>query len=131
MRTLLAVVLITHPGAFHVTTETLTGGITDPVERLALYSGRPPNDQVEPRAHQVIAIVMEQEPPASVNDFPPRPHRFRLPRLRPIETFNGRRWAEIIFRDHRRAFYIFIGVGSRADGQVPALLTALDSLRVG
>ena len=37
-----------HPAALHVTTQELTG-ITDPVERVALYSGRPPDATVRPR----------------------------------------------------------------------------------
>jgi hypothetical protein len=121
-----------HPAALHVTTMELTG-ITDPVDRVALYSGAPPNEMVRPRAHQVIAILMEQEPPlpADVALFPPRPRRFRIRRLTMLEGFSGPRWGEITFRDHDRAFYIFVGVGSRADAQVPSVLLALDSLRVG
>jgi len=130
MRTLLAVVLIAHPGAFHVTTQSLSE-TTDPLQRVALYSGAPPNDSVEPRAHQVIAIVLEQLPPVDLRLFPPRPRRFRIAQLGRVEGFNGPRWDEIVFRDHGRAFYIFVGVGSHAGGQVPALMTALDSLRVG
>jgi hypothetical protein len=121
-----------YPAALHVTTSKLTG-ITDPVERVALYSGSPPNATVMPRAHQVIAIVMEQEPPLPVDiaRFPPRPRHFRIRTLTRLEGFSGRRWAEITFGDHGRAFYLFIGVGSQADPLVPRLLRALDSLRVG
>lgn len=121
-----------HPAALHVTTSKLTG-ITDPVERVALYSGSPPNAMVAPRAQQVIAILMEQVPPLPLDlaRFPPRPRHFRIRRLTTLEGFSGRRWAEIIFRDHGRAFYLFIGVGTRADTQVPRLLAALDSLHVG
>ena len=148
MRTLLAAALVAGPiGAWHdahthltlrypaaldVTTSELTG-ITDPVERVALYSGSPPNATVAPRAHQVIATLMEQEPPLPVEiaGFPPRPRHFRIQSLTGLEGFSGRRSAELTFRDHHRAFYLFIGVGSRADPQVPRLLRALDSLRVG
>ena len=121
-----------YPAGLHVTTSELTG-ITDPLERFALYSGSSPNAMVAPRARQIIAIVMEQEPPLAVDvaRFPPRPRHFRIRRLTRLEGFSGRRWAEITFRDHGRAFYFFIGVGSRADAQVPRLLQALDSLRVG
>jgi hypothetical protein len=121
-----------YPAELHITTSALTG-ITDPVERVALYSGSPPNAMVAPRTHQVIAILMEQEPPLPVDiaRFPPRPRHFRIRRLTMLEGFSGRRWAEITFRDHGRAFYIFIGVGSQADAQIPRLLRALDSLRVG
>jgi hypothetical protein len=117
------------PAALHVTTQELTG-ITDPVERVALYSGDVPNALVRPRPRQVIAIVMEQEPPVELTLFPKRPRRFHLRRLGMLEGFDGR-WGEITFRDHGRAFYLFVGVGTRADQQVPDLLRALDSLRVG
>lgn len=129
MRTLLAVVLIAHPGAFHVTTQTLSG-TTDPLQRVALYSGAFPNGAVEPRGRQVIAVVLEQLPPVDLRLFPRRPRRFRLGHLGRVEGFDGPRWGEIVFRDHGRAFYIFVGVGSHAGSQVPALLRALDSLRV-
>ena len=121
-----------HPAALHVTTHELTG-ITDPIERIALYSGPPPNAMVRPRAHQVIAILMEQVPPPAVDvtPFPPRPQRFRVRRLTRLEGFSGPRWAEILFRDHGRAFYLFIGVGAHSDAQVSGVLRALDSLRVG
>lgn len=119
-----------YPVTLHVTTSALTG-ITDPVEWVALYSGSPPNAMVAPRAHQVIAILMEQAPPRDIAGFPPRPRRFRIRRLTMLEGFSGRRWGEITFRDHGRAFYIFIGVGSQADAQIPRLLRTLDSLRVG
>jgi hypothetical protein len=121
-----------HPAALHVTRHQLTG-ITDPVERVALYSGAPPNEMVRPRADQVIAILMEQIPPLPVDlaDFPPRPHRFRVGRLTTVEGFSGPRWAEILFRDHGRAFYLFVGVGPHADAQIPVVLRAFDSLRVG
>jgi hypothetical protein len=121
-----------HPAALHVTTLELTG-ITDPVERVALYSGALPDGMVKPRSQQVIAILMEQEPPLpdDVARFPPRPRRFRIRRLTTLEGFSGPRWGEITFRDHGRAFYLFVGVGSRADAQIPGVLRALDSLRVG
>lgn len=121
-----------HPVALHVTTQELTG-FTDPVERVALYSGPPPDAMVRPRANQVIAILMEQVPPRPVglSGFPPRPHRFRIRRLTTVEGFSGPRWAEILFRDHGRGFYLFVGVGPHADAQIPGVLGALDSLRVG
>jgi hypothetical protein len=40
-------------------------------------------------------------------------------------------WGELTFRDHRRAFYVFIDVGSQAGAQLSKLLGALNSLRVG
>ena len=89
-----------------------------------------------PRAGQVIGIVMEQTnlSPGDLSRFPPRPDHFRVAHLGGVEGFNsGRagRWGEIIFRDHGRGFYIFIGVGARAANQLPRLLGTLDSLRVG
>jgi hypothetical protein len=121
-----------HPATLRVTAQELTG-ITDPVERVALYSGATPDAMLRPRANQVIAILMEQVPPLTVDlaRFPPRPHRFRIRRLTTLEGFAGPRWAEILFRDHGRAFYLFVGVGAHADAQVPEALRALDSLRVG
>jgi hypothetical protein len=48
-----------------------------------------------------------------------------------LEGFSGKRWGELTFHDHRRAFYVFIGVGSHSRAQLPKLPGALDSLRVG
>jgi hypothetical protein len=76
---------------------------------------------------------MEQTPlaPGDLRRYSPRPERFHVGHLRPLEGFSGSRWSEIVFRDHRRAFYLFIGVGGHASGLPPALLRALNSLRVG
>jgi hypothetical protein len=80
-----------------------------------------------------MAIVMEVKSPVPVTlaHFPKRPDHFRLSHLGMLEGFPGRRWGELIFRDHRRAFYVFIGIGSQSRAQLPKLLGALDSLRVG
>ena len=89
-----------------------------------------------PKAGQVVGIVMEEtnlDPGELVADFPRRPTHFRLAHLSGVEGFNsGRwgRWGEIVFRDRGRAFYIFIGVGKGAIGQLPRLLRTLDSLTV-
>jgi hypothetical protein len=89
-----------------------------------------------PQAGQVIGIVMEQTnlARADLSRFPPRPALFRVAHLGGVEGFrSGRtgRWGEIVFRDHGRGFYVFIGVGAQAASQLPRLLSALDSLRVG
>jgi hypothetical protein len=119
---------VSHPAWLHVTTLELTG-YTNPVERVALYSGRSPNAAVQPRRDQVIAIVMEQLSP-ELAVFPRRSRQFQIHRLGRLEGFSGR-WGEITFRDHGRAFYIFVGVGPGADAQLSSVLAALDSLRVG
>lgn len=125
---------LTYPTGWHVTTTSLTP-ITDPVQRFAVYSGGSPRPMGPPRTGQVIAIVMEQTNLArgDLSRFPPRPRHFRVARLGGVEGFDsGRtgRWGEIVFRDHGRGFYVFIGVDARAAGQLPRLLRALDSLRV-
>ena len=126
---------LAYPRGWHVTTTSLTA-ITEPVQRVAVYSGGSPRPMGPPKAGQVIAIVMEQTDlaPGDLSRFPPRPPRFRVTHLGGVEGFNsGRagRWGEIVFRDHGRGFYVFIGVGARAASQLPRLLGALDSLRVG
>jgi hypothetical protein len=89
-----------------------------------------------PKPGQVIGIVMEQTnlAPGGLSGFPPRPAHFRVAHLGGVEGFNGGlrgHWGEIVFRDHGRGFYVFIGVGARAASQLPRLLGTLDSLRVG
>jgi len=128
MTAVVAALALAIPAGWHVTTASVTP-ITNPVERFVLYSGAAPRPGAPPRAGQVLAIVMEERAP-DLSVFPPRPRRFRLRRLTTMESFAGKRWAEIVFRDRRRAFYVFVGVGVRAGAQVPALLGALDSLRV-
>ena len=80
-----------------------------------------------------MAIVMEVKSPLPVTlaHFPRRPDHFRLAHLGLLEGFSGKRWGELTFRDHRRAFYVFIGIGSQSRAQLPKVLGALDSLRVG
>jgi hypothetical protein len=123
---------VTYATGFHVTTEP-QAAITDPVQRFALYTGALPPQVGPPREDQVVAVVMEQEPPLPVDlsRFPLRPHHFHLPRLGAIENFDGDRWGEIVFRDHRRGFYVFVWVGRSETSRVPNLLAALDSIRVG
>jgi hypothetical protein len=123
---------VSYPRGWHLTTRELTP-ITDPVERFAIYSGPLPRPLASPKTRQVIAIVMEVRSPLPVDlaHFPKRPHHFRLSHLGMLEGFSGKRWGELTFRDHRRAFYVFIDVGSQSRAQLPKLLGALDSLRVG
>ncbi len=67
--------------------------------------------------------------PLDLNRFPARPHKLWIPKLGPVEGFAGDRWGEITFKEHGRAFYLFIGVGARANSTTRAeLLAALDSL---
>jgi hypothetical protein len=125
---IVAALALAIPAGWHVTTASVTP-ITDPVERFVLYSGAAPRPGGPPRAGQVVAIVMEQRLP-KLSLFPRRPRQFRLRRFTTMENWRGKRWAAIVFRDRCRAFYIFAGVGTRADSQIPTLLRALDSLRV-
>jgi len=125
---LAAALSIVLPHGWHVTTVPQMA-VTDPVQRFALYSGARLPATGAPKQTQVVAILMEQEP-AARSGFPRRPRRFKLPRCGTMENASGDRWGEIVFRDHRRDFYLFVWVGRSATAQVPALLAALDSLRV-
>lgn len=84
-----------------------------------------------PEPNQVIGLVMEQTAlaPGDLKEFPPRPTHFALRPPLSVEGFSGS-WGEIVFRDHRRAFYLFVGVGAHAKPQLPRLLAALDTLRI-
>ena len=120
-----------YPRSWHVTTRSLTS-ITQPVQRLAIYSGRRPRPMSAPGANQVIGVVMEQTAlaPGDLKRFPRRPTHFALKPHLSVEGFSGS-WGEIVFRDHGRGFYLFVGVGARAQPRVPRLLAALDTLRIG
>lgn len=123
---------VMYPRNWHVTTRSLTG-ITQPVQRFAIYSGRRPRPMAAPRAKQVIGLVMEETaitPSDLLKEFPRRPTYFALRPPFSVEGFSGS-WGEIVFRDHRRGFYLFVGVGAHAQPQLPRLLAALDTLRVG
>jgi hypothetical protein len=121
-----------YPAGWHLTTRSLTT-ITQPVQRFVIYSAATPRPVTVagPRPDQVLAVVMEQIPvsAADLRRFPGRPGRFTVRHLGGVEGF-GDRWAELVFRDNGRAFYAFIGVGTNAGRQLPALLRALDTLRV-
>ncbi len=125
---------ISYPAQWHVTTSRLTT-ITQPVQRLVVYSGPLPRklvDVASPSADQALAIVMEQTSvsAADLKQFPRRPKKFTVAHLGGIESFEGDRWTERVFRDHGRAFYVFIWVGANDHRQLTTLLNALDSLRV-
>ncbi|MGH7123400.1 MAG: hypothetical protein ACREFI_03440 [Stellaceae bacterium] len=85
-----------------------------------------------PEENQVIGVVMEQTAlaPGDLKEFPRRPTQFALRPPLSVEGFSGS-WGEIVFRDHRRAFYLFVGIGVHAQPQLPKLLAALDTLRIG
>jgi hypothetical protein len=125
---------ISYPAGWHVTTRSLTT-ITQPVQRFVVYSGSVPHSLAQvagPSANQALAIVMEQTSVSAIDlkQFPRRPEKFTISHLGGIESFEGDRWAERVFREKRRAFYIFIWVGAKDGRQLPTLLNALDSLRV-
>jgi hypothetical protein len=86
-----------------------------------------------PEPNQVTGLVMEETglaPRDLGKDFPRRPASFALRQSLSLEGFSGS-WGEIVFRDHGRAFHLFIGVGVHAQPQLPTLLAALDTLDVG
>lgn len=128
MIALTAALSIVLPHGWHLTTAPQMA-VTDPVQRFALYSGARLPATGSPRQTQVVAVLMEQEPPAQ-SGFPTRPRLFHLPRCGTMENLTGDRWGEIVFRDHKRSFYLFVWVGRSATAQILMLLTALDSLRV-
>jgi hypothetical protein len=129
-------IVVRYPDGWYVTNEPLNS-ITDPVLRFVLSSYRLPagadaNANYAPPTRGVIAELVEEVPPIN-NDgvWRPRPRRFRLPRLGRLETFGGNRWGEVLFRNHGRHFYIFIGVGRRASSaQVALMLRTLDAMAI-
>jgi len=130
-------IVVDAPVGWYVTSEPLNG-VTDPAQRFVLSSYRVPvsadagNGYVPP-SRAVLALLMEEVPPVYSNPgaWRPRPSRFTLPRLGRMETLDGNRWGELLFRDHGRHFYIFIWVGRHATStQVGLLLRALDGIRI-
>jgi hypothetical protein len=121
-------ITITYP---HTTRLEMTS-ITNPVQRIVVYSGPRPEPLAAPRQDQTLAILMESVPPrpADVRRFPPRPRTFRITRLGFVKSFAGDRWKEITFRDHHRAFYLFVWIGRKATRMEPALLASLNSLQI-
>ena len=65
-----------------------------------------------------------------LKQFPPRPRRFTVQRLRGIKGFAGDDWAERVFGEQGRGFYIFIWIRANDRHQLPTLLAALDSLHI-
>ena len=128
-------IAIRPPVGWFVTTEPLNG-ITDPVQRFVVSSYRLPigadaGGGYVPSSRGVVAQLTEEAPPINVGPWPPRPAHFTLPRLGPMETLDGNRWGERVFRDHGRHFYIFIWVGRHATKtQVGLLLRALDGIQI-
>lgn len=124
------------PSGWWVSNAPLTT-ITNPVQRFVLSSERVPagadaGGSWLPSSRGVLAQLTE-DVPANAGDrgWPPRPQRFTLPRLGRMETLNGNRWGEVLFREHGRHFYLFIWVGRHASStKTRALLHALDDLRI-
>jgi hypothetical protein len=110
----------------------------NPAQRLVLSTYRVPGERPDangdytPPPTGVIAQVLEVVPPPDF-DFQgrQRPARFALPKLGRLEGF-GDRFGEIVFQDHGRGFFIFIGVGRRANAdEVERVLHTLDELTIG
>ena len=123
------------PNGWHVSTRPLND-VTDPVQRLVLSSAPIPKEAsggngYVPPSHAALAELVEEAPPDYSNPWPKRPAHFRLPRLSGMETFAGKRWGELLFRDRGRHFYIFVWVGRESTAtKVASLLHALDGLQV-
>ncbi len=129
-------IVLPTPTGWYVSNEPLTPSISEPVQRFVLASYRVPaggadsDGDYAPPPGGVIA-QLDEDVPSVGGGFPPRPQQFRLPRLGKIKIFGGTRWGEILFRDHGRHFYIFIGVGRRASpAKVGLLLHALDGMTI-
>ncbi len=122
---------------WHVTNLPLNG-IIDPVQRFVLSSYRitpgsasRDGSVAAPSSSGVVAQLAETEPPLPLvlNRLPVRPRKFTIPKLGRVEGFAGDRWGEIVFKEHRRAFYLFLGVGAQANRAARSqLLAALDTL---
>src|SRR5579862_841688 len=101
-------IVIQPPRGWFVTTEPLNG-ITEPVQRFVLSSYRVPvgadagNGYVPP-SRAVLAQLVEEAPSVHPNSnaWSVRPSRFTLPRLGRMETLDGDRWGELLFREHGR-----------------------------
>jgi len=123
------------PAGWHISTRPLNN-VTNPVQRFVLSSARLPENANSgkgyvPPSHAVLAQLIEEVPPENTNPWPNRPARFKLAHLNGMETFAGNRWGELLFRDRRRHFYIFVWVGRQAtSAQTARLLHALDGLQV-
>jgi hypothetical protein len=118
---------------WHVSNQRLNG-IIDPVQRFVVSSYRigPPSRSsggaeggYAPPADGVLAQLSE-DAPAHLSGFPARLHKLTtIPKLRDVGCgLAGDRWAEIMFKQHGRAFYLFIGIGARASHAARAQLLA-------
>jgi hypothetical protein len=123
------------PAGWHISTRPLNE-VSDPVQRFVLSSVPVPPDASRgngylPPENAVLAQVLEEEPADYSSPWPRRPAHFKIGRLGRVETLDGRRWGELLFRDHGRHFYVFAWVGRHASSaQVAAVLRALDGLQV-
>src|ERR1700722_11631392 len=129
-------ITIRTPSGWYVGNKPLNG-INNPVQRFVLSSYQVPpgadaGGSYVPSSHGVIAQLVEDVPASGkAGAWPPRPGRFTLPKLGRMETLDGNRWGEVIFREHGRDFYIFIWVGRLASStQTGLLLRALDAMTV-
>ena len=103
------------------------------MQRFVLVNQGPlPVAPLAPRPRQVLAQLLEIEPPLQldIRQYPTRPTQFQLPALGRMEGFDGKRWAEIVFREHGRGFIVFVGVGVEATSEEPRLLASINSLVV-
>jgi hypothetical protein len=109
---------------------------TNPIQRFVVSSyrvpgGRPNLDgSYSPPPGGVVAELVEQQAPGpNLAIFRLRPTRFALPHLTNHMEGFGDHWGEVGFREHRRVFAIFIGVGEGAPAErVTTLLRSLDTM---
>jgi hypothetical protein len=122
------------PGGWRVYKQALTQAVS---KRDQIAIGTFPLEQRTPDANCTPATALRTRPPdggfvfmmevhgVHLQDFPPRPARFRLPAAVALECFG--RGSMVVFRDHGRAFQaLFYGPASRRR----QALEILDSLRV-
>lgn len=128
-------IVVQVPAGWHVSTRPLNG-VSDPVQRFVLSSvSVPPHPSAAngylPPSDGVLAQVLEEAPPDYSNPWPRRPAHFKIGRLGRMETLDGKRWGELLFREHGRHLYIFVWVGRHAGkARVAVLMRALDRLQV-
>jgi hypothetical protein len=124
-------IVMRYPATWHANNKTVSP-VIEPFQRVVLYSGMRVDSSRAPRSAQVAAILVEATQAVDLSRFPRRPRRFRLSGVGRMEGFSGSRWSEIIFRDHRRGFVLFVWVGRDVGSTARAqLLHSLDSLSVG
>src|ERR1700722_619227 len=115
------------------------GYISNPVQRFVVASYRVPGgrpdgggDYGPPRGGVIAQLLEERAPgPDAKKFFPLRPARFASPKLSDHLEGHSGGWAEMVFRDHGRDFYIFVGVGpGTPTTRVETLLRTLDTISV-